>query len=130
MKVEVEIEGVRHEAQAEQGRVKVPTGRCRCCSDLDAALDPESGRVLALAATPQGMQKALREFPGARPQPSHEAGPLYVNSPDNREVGDREIRGRAFCCRCRRETGEIIVHPGTVFGLAEDRAVRERCRAY
>lgn len=128
MQVEVEIDGTVHIGEPDGTRVKVETGRCVCCSDLDAAVNGE-GRVVALAATPQGMQKALRDFPGCRPQPAHEAGPLYVNSPDSIE-GEREIRGRAICCRCRRPTGQITVRLNSMFGLQEDRAVRERARAY
>jgi hypothetical protein len=128
MRVELVMENARHPGEPMEGRVKIEGATCPCCSDLDAVVDA-SGRVVALAATTTGMRKALRDNPGCKAQSSEAAGPLHVYS-DEQIERERTYEGRALCCRCRRPIGRLVVHANTLFGLAEDRAVAARCRAY
>ncbi len=67
---------------------------------------------------------------GRCPEPGCTADPFRVAGSTPREVDDREVHAPAICVGCGACVGTLVVDYVTVFGFAEDRAVRQRVRVY
>lgn len=55
---------------------------------------------------------------------------LDVRSDERHRVDNRRYEGRAYCMKCKKQVGLLVVTPSTLFGLEEDEAVAQRCRVY
>ena len=152
MRITVTIAGAEHVCTVPypSAQFVVVEGRTTCphCAGWPAVVDQGRGKVVAVARSEAGLRAALAEYPQGRAQlpaqrpewmlPQPAVGAQYLLAPNALHLrlpqytdDDRVYTGDAVCCRCGLGVGPMVVDPGTLFGIEEDRAVTAgRYRVY